>query len=75
VLGNIVTTAIGTAGAVATSVWGQRQPDMMTPVSPYGIGGGYAPQGSTLGSIDSKILLVAAVGVVAILAFSKSKGS
>ncbi len=74
ILGDVATQAIGTAGQVATSVWGYHQPPITQPygfgIGQYGYGAQY-PLGSTFGGIDSKILLIAAVGVVAILAFSK----
>jgi len=66
---NVAATAITVAGSVASSVFTPR-PE--TPVAPAYPGMG-APAGSVMGSIDSKILLLGGIAVLAILVMSMRK--
>ncbi len=67
---NVAATAITVAGQVASSVFTPR-PE--TPVAPAYPGYTGAPAGSVMGSIDSKILLLGGIAILAIIMMSMRK--
>ncbi|TAK97592.1 MAG: hypothetical protein EPO08_21055 [Rhodospirillaceae bacterium] len=68
---DVASTAIGVAGQVATSVWGQHPAVSQTPA--YSRAG--VPAGSVAGSIDSKILLLGGIAVLGIIMMMATKKS
>lgn len=66
-------TFIETTGGVLTSIFGQQQPDMATPVNP-----GYTPPRGTavgmLSGVNINLLIIAGLGALAILMISKKSG-
>lgn len=71
---SVVGTAIGTAGQVATSVWGYHQPATAEPVTP-----GYTPPAGTvmgsLSGVNMNVLLMVGLGALAILMFAGRKAA
>jgi len=65
----VASTAIVTAGQVASSIWA---PQPQAPVVPAYPGAG-VPTGSVMGSIDSKILLIGGIAILGIIMMTMRK--